>query len=125
MTNRSHESRIEEFLQKALAGGALGVPEVEVRARSAGLLGEDQRITHSKLFKRAKKSLCIESVRNGFGGKNAPFSSGSRGKGENACQFGSIASFAELSVVKLPREENESALGRPHRVWGSVRGLGP
>jgi hypothetical protein len=36
-------------------------------ARAAGLLGEHQRITHAKLFKKAKKSLGIRSVRNGFG----------------------------------------------------------
>ena len=35
--------------------------------RTAGLLGEGQRITHAKLFKRAKKFLGIRSVRNGFG----------------------------------------------------------
>jgi hypothetical protein len=36
-------------------------------ARTAGLLGEGQRITHAKVFKKAKKSLGIRSVRNGFG----------------------------------------------------------
>jgi hypothetical protein len=36
-------------------------------ARAAGLLGEGQRITHAKVFKKAKKSLGIRSVRNGFG----------------------------------------------------------
>ena len=56
-----------EFLGDALALGALGVAELEARARAAGLLGEGQRITHVKVFKKAKKSLGIRSVRNGFG----------------------------------------------------------
>ena len=56
-----------EFLQDALAGGALGVPELEGMAPAAGLLGEGQRITHVKVFKRARKALGIQSVRDGFG----------------------------------------------------------
>jgi hypothetical protein len=36
-------------------------------ARAAKLLGEGQRITHAKVFKRAKKVLGIRSLRNGFG----------------------------------------------------------
>src|SRR5277367_4705867 len=55
------------FLRDALAGGPLGVPELAAKARTAGLLAEGQHITHSKLFKRAKKSLNIRSVRTGFG----------------------------------------------------------
>src|SRR5262249_1004526 len=45
-----------------------GVPAEfhEAAARAAGLLGSDQLITHAKPFKRAKKSLGIRSVRNGF-----------------------------------------------------------
>ena len=67
MTNRVHSAVVAEFLQNALAGDALGVAELEARARTAGLLGEGQRITHAKVFKKAKKSLGIRSVRNGFG----------------------------------------------------------
>jgi hypothetical protein len=55
------------FLRQALAGGTLGVPELEAKARAAGLLSEGQRISHAKVFKRAKKALGIRSVRNGFG----------------------------------------------------------
>jgi hypothetical protein len=36
-------------------------------ARTEGLLGENQRITHAKPFKRGKHSLRIRSVRAGFG----------------------------------------------------------
>ncbi len=36
-------------------------------ARAAGLLGERQRISNAKGFKRAKQSLGIKSVRSGFG----------------------------------------------------------
>src|ERR1700732_3422167 len=68
MTNRVHSAVVAEFLQNVLAGDALGVAELEARARTAGLLGEGQRITHAKVFKKkAKKSLCIRSVRNGLG----------------------------------------------------------
>src|ERR1700730_16707016 len=67
MTNRVHSAVVAEFLQNALAGDALGVAELEARARTARLLGEGQRITHAKVFKKAKKSLGIKSLRNGFG----------------------------------------------------------
>jgi hypothetical protein len=36
-------------------------------ARAKGLLGERQHITDAKIFKRAKKSLGIKSLRAGFG----------------------------------------------------------
>ena len=39
-------------------------------ARTAGLLGERQSITHIKAFKRAKKSLGIRSRRTGFGARS-------------------------------------------------------
>jgi hypothetical protein len=71
MTNRSHSVEVAEFLRGTLAGRAVGVPNVEAMARAAGLLGEDQRITHAKAFKTAKKSLGIRSVRNGFGSAGA------------------------------------------------------
>src|ERR1700704_1636753 len=58
---------VAEFLRKGLAKGPVLVSDLEARARAAGLLGNDQRITHAKLFKRKKKSLGIQSVRNGFG----------------------------------------------------------
>jgi hypothetical protein len=60
---------VVDFLRDELAGGALGVAELEAKARAAGLLAESQHITHSKLFKRAKKSLSIRSVRSGFGSR--------------------------------------------------------
>jgi hypothetical protein len=63
MTNRPQAAGlVVEFLRDALAGGALGVPKLEVTARAAGLLGEHQDITHSKVFKKAKKSLGIRST---------------------------------------------------------------
>jgi hypothetical protein len=65
MTDRS--STVASFLQRSLAGGALGVSELEVKARAAGLLGERQQIRHAKAFKKAKKALGIQSIRNGFG----------------------------------------------------------
>jgi hypothetical protein len=62
--NRTSSS-ITEFLQRSLAAGALAVSELEVNA--AGLLGERQQIQHAKAFKKAKKGLGIQSIRNGFG----------------------------------------------------------
>src|ERR1700719_348740 len=68
MTGRGQREGVAaEFLRDVLAGGALGVTELEVMARAAKLLGEGQRITHVKVFKKAKKSLGIRSVRDGFG----------------------------------------------------------
>ena len=68
MTGRGQREGVAaEFLRDVLAGGPLGVPKLEAMARTAGLLGEGQRITHVKVFKKAKKSLGIRSVRNGFG----------------------------------------------------------
>lgn len=67
MASRLHAGIVTEFLRNALAGGALGVPILEATSRAAGLLGEGQRITDAKVFKLAKKSLGIRSVRSGFG----------------------------------------------------------
>jgi hypothetical protein len=58
---------ITDFLNRALAGGALAVGELEVKARAAGLLSERQQIQHAKAFKKAKKALGIRSIRAGFG----------------------------------------------------------
>src|SRR3979411_1054280 len=67
MSSRRSEVLVTKFLRDDLAVDALGVPELEARARAAGLLGQRQSITHAKVFKKAKKSLGIRSVRNGFG----------------------------------------------------------
>ena len=67
MTIRAREAVVAEFLRKALAIGPLNVPELEMMARAAGLLGECQRITQTKLFRRVKDALGIRSLRNGFG----------------------------------------------------------
>jgi hypothetical protein len=64
---RPNDPTVADFLRCALAKGARAVPTLEAMARAAGLLGERQRITDAKLFKRAKRSLGIRSVRNGFG----------------------------------------------------------
>jgi hypothetical protein len=56
-----------EFLRKELAKGPAVVSKLEAMAQAAGLLRGGQRISDAKPFKRAKKSLGIRSVRNGFG----------------------------------------------------------
>jgi hypothetical protein len=58
---------ITDFLNRALADGSMGVEELEIKARAAGLLGDRQQIQHAKAFKKAKKALRIQSIRNGFG----------------------------------------------------------
>ena len=67
MTIRAREAVVAEFLRKALAVEPLGVPKLDAMARAAGLLDEGQRITNAKVFHRAKISLRIRSVRDGFG----------------------------------------------------------
>jgi hypothetical protein len=67
MTLRAREAVAAEFLRKALAGNPLAVPKLDAMARAAGLLGERQRITQAKPFRRAKTSLGIRSIRDGFG----------------------------------------------------------
>jgi hypothetical protein len=59
--------RVAEFLRHVLAGGAVAVAELEAKARAAGILGERQTVTNSKLFKAAKAALRIHSDRIGFG----------------------------------------------------------
>src|ERR1700676_4203314 len=57
---------VAKFLRKELHKGPVLVSGLEAMARSAGLLGEGQRITHAKVFKGAKRSLGIRSIRSGF-----------------------------------------------------------
>ena len=61
------QARVTAFLRNSLAEGAQDVFTLEAMARTEGLLGERQRITHMRSFKRAKHSLDIKSVRAGFG----------------------------------------------------------
>ena len=67
MTIRAREAVVAEFLRKALAHEALGVPKLNAMARAVGLLGDGQRITQAKPFRRAKDALRIRSIREGFG----------------------------------------------------------
>src|SRR5262252_1304931 len=65
------QARVSAFLRKLLAEGAQDVLKLEAMARGEALLGERQRITDAKAFKRAKYSLRIRSVRAGFGPNGA------------------------------------------------------
>src|SRR5262245_41305737 len=73
MTSKRHgvaENQIAAaslFLNAVLADGPVAVAELEFKARAAGLLGQRQEITNSKLFKAAKKILRVRSKRTGFG----------------------------------------------------------
>ena len=64
------EAIVTKFLRDALAVDAVGVPELDEKARAKGLLGERQSITTARGFKRAKKSLGIRSRRAGFGARS-------------------------------------------------------
>src|SRR5262249_43779218 len=55
------------FLNTILASGAKPVDDLQTMACSAGLLSERQRISDAKLFKWAKRTLRIRSVRIGYG----------------------------------------------------------
>ena len=67
MNDLGRQARVTAFLRESLAGGAQDVLALEAMARTEGLLGDRQRITHAKPFKRGKRSLRIRSVRAGFG----------------------------------------------------------
>ena len=61
------QARVTAFLRKSLAEGPQDVLRLEAMAQREALLGERQRITDAKAFKRAKYSRRIRSVRAGFG----------------------------------------------------------
>jgi hypothetical protein len=68
VTDRAHRAAaVTDFLQRALVGGAVDVTQLEAMARAARLLGNRQQIQHAKAFKKAKSSLGIRSIREGFG----------------------------------------------------------
>jgi hypothetical protein len=70
VTDRApNTAAVANFLQRALVAGAIDVTRLEAVARAAGLLGKRQQIQHAKAFKKAKKSLGIRSIREGFGSK--------------------------------------------------------
>ena len=57
MPSRRSDVLVTEFLRDSLAGGALGVTQLEVMARAVRLLGERQRISTAKPFRKAKSAL--------------------------------------------------------------------
>jgi hypothetical protein len=95
---------ISDFLNHALAAGALAVGELEAKARAAGLLGERQQIRHAKAFKKGKKALGIQSIRNGFG---------SAGKWkwlmppQAAPEIGSVANSDLATNIQRPVRDSE------------------
>ena len=67
MTTQAREAVATKFLRDTLAAESLGVRTLEATARARGLLGERQHIGQAKAFRRAKTSLGIQSIREGFG----------------------------------------------------------
>src|SRR5262252_9320394 len=53
------QARVTAFLRNSLAEAPQDVLKLEAMARTEGLLGERQRMTHAKPFKRGKRSLRI------------------------------------------------------------------
>ena len=104
MTIRAREAVAAEFLRRALGGDAVGVPQLDMMARAAGLLGERQRITDAKVFRRAKSSLGIRSIRDGFGaggGWSWELPRSSEGRAPTPSEMGPQATGNERGV---PRE---------------------
>jgi hypothetical protein len=64
------EAIVTKFLRDAIGVDAVGVSELDEKARAKALLSERQSITTAKVFKRAKKSLGIRSRRTGFGARS-------------------------------------------------------
>jgi hypothetical protein len=62
MTIRAREAVVADFLRKALAAKAVGVAELDMMARAAGLLREHQRITDAKVFRRGN-TICPQRLR--------------------------------------------------------------
>jgi hypothetical protein len=61
---RPSEAFVTKFLRDTLAADGVAVPKLEGMARGAA---QGQHITQTKVFRRAKNSLGIRSVRDGFG----------------------------------------------------------
>jgi hypothetical protein len=68
---RAREAVAADFLRKALAAKPVGVPQLDMMARTAGLLGEGPSITQAKVFRQAKKSIGIRSMRR-IGSRGVP-----------------------------------------------------
>jgi hypothetical protein len=49
------EALVTKFLRDVLAVEAVGVPELEAKARAGGLLGERQSITTAKVFRAIRR----------------------------------------------------------------------
>ena len=62
MKDLRRQARVTAFLRKSLAEGAQDVLKLEAMARREALLGERQRITDAKAFKRAKYSPRIDRI---------------------------------------------------------------
>jgi hypothetical protein len=104
MTIRAREAVVADFLRKALAAKAVGVAELDMMARAAGLLREHQRITDAKVFRRAKSSLGIRSVRNGFGRSGGWAWELPRNREESAPSTSAIGSQLAHEERPIPRE---------------------
>jgi hypothetical protein len=65
--DRTGKAEVVEFLRDALAAGPVDVLDIEQQARTAGLLGDSQRLKQSKPFRAAREEIGVVSDREGFG----------------------------------------------------------
>jgi hypothetical protein len=106
------------FLQEVLTNNSVTVADLEVRARAAGLLGEHQRITDAKHFKRAKAKLNIKSWRHGFGSSGAwfwslPAQPSSQSDDKNANAAASMMRTGEVAYARTIPDPTEYIPGSP------------
>jgi len=126
MTIRAREAVAAEFLRKALAAEAVGVPKLNAMARAAGLLGERQRITDAKGFRQAKTTLGIRSIRDGFGPRGGWAWELPRNREESVPSPSAIAPQLSRKEQAIPRdwvegvarlEQHRSPLDIPRHRW--------
>jgi hypothetical protein len=107
------------FLQEVLTNKSLTVADLEVRARAAGLLGEHQRITDAKHFKRAKAKLNIKSWRHGFGSRGAWFWS----LPARPCSQSDDIAKAAASMMRTGEAAYDQDHSRPDAVHSRLTGM--
>jgi hypothetical protein len=101
---RAPEAVAADFLRKALAAKAVGVPKLNAMARAAGLLSERQRITDAKVFRRAKILLGIRSIRDRFGPRGGWAWELPRDREESALSSSQIGPHAIQTERLVPRD---------------------
>jgi len=124
---------VAEFLRAELDKGPVSASNLEAMARTAGLLGEAQRIAHSKPFKRAKKFLGVKSVRSGFGSSGEwvwlldkqSAQPNTKGVGQRSDGTAPVAADAQSeAIIETPTEVDLAGAASASRVpWDWIEGV--